>query len=186
MPGKRQLHPHLYDRLVSAGVQPAYPRPPPPSRWPILVAIVVPMLGIALGATTGSLAYDAILERGQSSEGWLMWAMALDGGGGGELAMLAWSRTAQGRFDEAATLLRAEAEVGGVPALRRAEAARALALGGRCSDARAELDLAGQALATTEKAGVPSAHGGSRDPAVDVIDDARAAVEQCATQRTVP
>jgi Zn-dependent protease with chaperone function len=29
--GKRQTHPHLYDRLLAAGVQPGYPRPQPPS-----------------------------------------------------------------------------------------------------------------------------------------------------------
>ncbi len=27
MPGKRQIHPHLYDRLLAAGVTPDYPRP---------------------------------------------------------------------------------------------------------------------------------------------------------------
>lgn len=30
MPGKRPVHPHLYDRLVSAGVTPTWPRPAPP------------------------------------------------------------------------------------------------------------------------------------------------------------
>lgn len=30
--GKRHVHPHLYDRLVAAGVPPAYPRPAPPPR----------------------------------------------------------------------------------------------------------------------------------------------------------
>jgi len=31
MPGKRHPHPHLYDRLLAAGVQPSYARPQPPS-----------------------------------------------------------------------------------------------------------------------------------------------------------
>ena len=30
---KHAVHPHLYDRLLAAGVVPAYPRPSPPSRW---------------------------------------------------------------------------------------------------------------------------------------------------------
>lgn len=30
MPGKHQIHPHLYDRLLAAGVTPDYPRPEPP------------------------------------------------------------------------------------------------------------------------------------------------------------
>ena len=33
MPGKRQIHPHFYDRMLAAGVTPAYPRPAPPSQW---------------------------------------------------------------------------------------------------------------------------------------------------------
>lgn len=33
MPGNRMVHPHLYDRMVSAGVTPDYPRPAPPARW---------------------------------------------------------------------------------------------------------------------------------------------------------
>jgi Zn-dependent protease with chaperone function len=32
MPGKRQLHPHLYDRLLAAGVTPDYPRPEAPDK----------------------------------------------------------------------------------------------------------------------------------------------------------
>ncbi len=33
MPGKRQVHPHLYDRLLAAGVAPDYPRPEPPATF---------------------------------------------------------------------------------------------------------------------------------------------------------
>lgn len=32
MPGKQMVHPHLYDRMLQAGVTPAYPRPAPPAR----------------------------------------------------------------------------------------------------------------------------------------------------------
>ena len=31
-PGKRQTHPHLYDRMLAAGITPSYPRPAAPSR----------------------------------------------------------------------------------------------------------------------------------------------------------
>jgi Zn-dependent protease with chaperone function len=31
--GKGGSHPHLYDRMLAAGVTPAYPRPAPPTRW---------------------------------------------------------------------------------------------------------------------------------------------------------
>ena len=37
MPGKRQVYPHLYDRMIAAGVTPDYARPkptPPETSWP--------------------------------------------------------------------------------------------------------------------------------------------------------
>ena len=47
MPGKRHVHPDLYDRLIAAGVQPDYPRPAKPSRlgWQgFLMAILFGLL----------------------------------------------------------------------------------------------------------------------------------------------
>jgi hypothetical protein len=41
MLGKRRPHPHLYDRLVAAGLTPSYPRPDPPSRSAIWLAVFV-------------------------------------------------------------------------------------------------------------------------------------------------
>ncbi len=40
----RQVHPHLYDRMVQAGVTPAYPRPLPPGpmAWPGWAALALP------------------------------------------------------------------------------------------------------------------------------------------------
>ena len=40
MSGKRKVHPHLYDRLLAAGVTPDYPRPKPPGRWGFLAAFL--------------------------------------------------------------------------------------------------------------------------------------------------
>ncbi len=39
MPGKRHVHPHLYDRLLAAGITPDYPRPKPPGRWGIAAGV---------------------------------------------------------------------------------------------------------------------------------------------------
>lgn len=36
---RRPTHPHLYDRLLAAGLTPDYPRPEPPSRWRGKVAV---------------------------------------------------------------------------------------------------------------------------------------------------
>ncbi len=45
----RQLHPHLYDRMIQAGVTPDYPRPLPPGlmAWPGWLALLFPV-GIAV------------------------------------------------------------------------------------------------------------------------------------------
>jgi len=37
---KRATHPHLYDRLAAAGINPAYPRPKPPPLWRAWIAIL--------------------------------------------------------------------------------------------------------------------------------------------------
>jgi Zn-dependent protease with chaperone function len=47
MPGAGSTHPHLYDRLVVAGVQPDYPRPKPPSRTRGAIAV---LLSLSLAA----------------------------------------------------------------------------------------------------------------------------------------
>ncbi|MDP1586289.1 MAG: M56 family metallopeptidase [Prosthecobacter sp.] len=44
MRGNNMVHPHLYDRMLAAGVTPDYPRPQPPGRmaWPGWAAFLVP------------------------------------------------------------------------------------------------------------------------------------------------
>jgi Zn-dependent protease with chaperone function len=51
MPGKRMVHPHLYDRLLSTGITPDYPRPKPPSRWGILAALFTVVINVLYLAT---------------------------------------------------------------------------------------------------------------------------------------
>ena len=53
MPRGRRTHPHLYDRMLAAGLTPDYPRPAPPGRitlpgWVIIAGIVVMALALAL------------------------------------------------------------------------------------------------------------------------------------------
>jgi len=47
--GKRKAHPHLYDRMLAAGIQPDYPRPAKPQsmRWSVF------LISIALGVLIG-------------------------------------------------------------------------------------------------------------------------------------
>ena len=49
MPGKRKIHPHLYDRLLAAGVTPDYPRPKPPARLGWSTVLLMVSLGALLG-----------------------------------------------------------------------------------------------------------------------------------------
>jgi Zn-dependent protease with chaperone function/tetratricopeptide (TPR) repeat protein len=46
--GKGQSHPHLYDRLLDAGVTPNFPRPKPPSRWGAVPAFAILFLNLGL------------------------------------------------------------------------------------------------------------------------------------------
>ena len=45
MRGNNMVHPHLYDRMLAAGVTPDYPRPQPPGRmaWPGWAAFLIPL-----------------------------------------------------------------------------------------------------------------------------------------------
>lgn len=49
---KRTLHPSLYDRMLSAGVQPEFERPAPPPSLPMYVGV---MMGVVLGVPLGLL-----------------------------------------------------------------------------------------------------------------------------------
>jgi hypothetical protein len=41
MPTKRLPHPHLYDRMVVAGVTPDFPRPDRPARWGSWLGVLI-------------------------------------------------------------------------------------------------------------------------------------------------
>ncbi|MSU56637.1 MAG: hypothetical protein EXS35_00375 [Pedosphaera sp.] len=58
MPGNRKVHPHLFDRMVAAGVTPAYDRPKPPEHvawttFPLCVVIGIE-IGIVLSHAEGT------------------------------------------------------------------------------------------------------------------------------------
>jgi hypothetical protein len=125
------MHPHLYDRLVSAGVQPSYPRPAPPPlrRGAIAIALVSP-LAFVLATVLG---HDAA----RSSEPRLLASIALAGGDPWQLGALAYLRHEAGDYHGAAALYRAEADLGVDHAL--SNLAIALANEGLCEDARESL-----------------------------------------------
>jgi hypothetical protein len=45
MRSNNMVHPHLYDRMLAAGVTPDYPRPQPPGRmaWPGWAVFLIPL-----------------------------------------------------------------------------------------------------------------------------------------------
>jgi Zn-dependent protease with chaperone function len=67
MPGKGRAHPHLYDRLVQAGVTPDWPRPAPPSLLASrVVAVVAVALALAVTFATGCALPDAPAESAET------------------------------------------------------------------------------------------------------------------------
>jgi Zn-dependent protease with chaperone function len=182
MPGKRQLHPHLYDRLVSAGVQPSYPRPAPPPRWPVVASLGSLVLGTALGYVAVEAGPGAMLRLGASNEPWQLVGAALDGGYGGELGQLAWIRRGQGQLEEAAVLFRAQSTLGPWPASYLAAASSALAEADRCAEASADLEAAQSLLGAPRPPAGELDDGTLPDPGPEAVASARADVAACETR----
>ncbi|MFO0891578.1 MAG: M48 family metalloprotease [Isosphaeraceae bacterium] len=82
MPSKRLTHPHLYDRIIEAGVQPDYPRPAPPGRWASLggfaCLLVAAFAGVQGVRYTASVLPGQILDR-ESAAFWRSGAGLADG-----------------------------------------------------------------------------------------------------------
>ncbi len=135
MPGRRAIHPHLYDRMIEAGMTPDFPRPEPPP-WPIrrlAVVIIVLTLGAWLALVPGA-AWVARTEVARHL------AIAVRGATAGDLAALARHRTVAG--DPGGALAFARGAVALAPrrlAYRIAEV-HALAAAGHADAAHARLD----------------------------------------------
>jgi len=54
-PDNKQTHPHLYDRMVAAGVTPDYPRPAKPRKMTGAGWLIIVAMGMAVGITMGQL-----------------------------------------------------------------------------------------------------------------------------------
>ena len=131
----QSTHPHLYDRLVAAGVEPAYPRPAPPSRWRSLGGLTVAVV-LALAPTAAAWMAPFWLEPSGGDEEQVALAyLALGQGGSWELGTLADLRLERGDADEAIVLYRAAASVAYAPGLELARLTMALAQEGRCGEA---------------------------------------------------
>jgi Zn-dependent protease with chaperone function len=48
---RRKTHPHLYDRMLAAGIQPDFPRPKPPNGFSTVYALLWVLIGAVIGFT---------------------------------------------------------------------------------------------------------------------------------------
>lgn len=167
--GKRRVHPHLYDRLLASGVQPDYPRPKPPPRWPSTAAMAAAILLVAvlsLGLRVGLL-LGSVMLRGHEPA--LLAFIAADGGEAAEAADLADLRDASGDHEAAAALFEAAVMLEPDDVYYAARLAILLARTGQCEAAVDYADLA--------------SHNLSQDPgdpfSRDWVDAARKAVSRC-------
>lgn len=135
LPGKRKVHPDLYDRLLAAGVTPGYERPSlPPKSIAVPVTLVVTVI-LAL-VPTGARLY--LGSRSWSHEGAAEWAILVTGGSTRQFGALADHRR-EDRPAEAVPLYWAALQ--GVPSrpLNRIHLASCLLDLGRVDDAAVEL-----------------------------------------------
>jgi Zn-dependent protease with chaperone function len=145
--GKRRVHPHLYDRLLAAGVQPAYPRPAPPPGWPARVGgiaavlvVGIAVLGLRVGLLLGSFAAGG-------SETVLQAVIGATGGEARDVAALADLRYARGDCGGAIALYEAAVVMDGLEARYPARLAVVLAGCGRCREAKDYVEMARWRLA---------------------------------------
>jgi hypothetical protein len=101
MPGKRAPHPHLYDRMVAAGVTPTYERPLPPPRGVRRTLILFAACAAALAPTTCAF---ILWQRVYRSQPVAEWATVLTGGSSASLAAISYHME-ESRFDHATTVL---------------------------------------------------------------------------------
>jgi Zn-dependent protease with chaperone function len=164
-PGSGGTHPHLYDRLLAAGIQPEFDRPSPPSRWRVSIGLSVsvglPVALLLAGLVAGLMVYQ--------DERLLHLALALRGGNARNLSDLAQQRFLQREWAAAATLYRAAGEIDGVSPWYPANEAIALAREGRCDESEA----AAREARRRYEARPPSAE------AARVVDQAWQAVAWC-------
>lgn len=168
-------HPDLYDRMVAAGVPPAYPRPErPPKRRLVLTLLVAPAVLMAVLIT---LKLAPTLWHARDRENLLpaRWAVSM-GGGPRELSDLAQIYARKGELKRAIQLLTACCKLNDEDALYPAMLARCLARDQQCGQAEAALadaDALAERYGTTDREDL-------------WLERARRALEVCRDEETAP
>jgi len=165
------VHPSLYDRMLSAGVQPAFEKPATMKPVPRWFAIAI---GAVIGGAFAFLALSSDFDEGRrTNEGNVLQALAFGNHGDVHLADLALIRFQRGDLDESIVLYRAAASM--QPGLPYAEANLAIALvrANRCEEAKLALEEARRRSAGREDKGTfPK-----------LLSDADRAVRSCLSRR---
>ncbi len=106
---RADVHPHLFDRMVAAGVEPGFPRPEPPSRLAARVGMLFVLPGFLMVFWVPMTL--RVLLHPWSEESRVV-ALGLAGGNAGDLVDLAADREARGDRDGARRLLDAARSLG--------------------------------------------------------------------------
>ncbi len=140
--GKRQTHPELYDRMVSAGAPPSYPRPAAPPRGPYFLGLLVVIVGMILGSVGLGLIARRIPCDMLDPQSAALWTSGALGGTFYETCTLGKTCHERGDWSRAMELYRAAAELDPSRAFGPAMAAGILAQRRRCMEADAPLQEA--------------------------------------------
>jgi Zn-dependent protease with chaperone function len=172
---RHATHPDLYDRLVAAGVVPSYKRPAPPSRFRMVLSVVVAStVAVALTGVAGF--GSAILFSDRGSESALLVSIAIDGGKARTLSDLALLRFHQDDRDAAVAFYRAASALDAGSAYYPANLAIVLA----------RMDRYEEAAASLEEAQLRLERSGNRDSATtDLVMVARQAVARCQARQAI-
>lgn len=138
----RPVHPHLYDRLVAAGISPRYPRPDPPSRKRLRAAIALSVALLTPAATLLSGLPILLMPAAVHSERASDVVIALEPGAE-PLLRRALLEDFRGRTQGALAFARAASALAPQSHEPLALAAMALARQGRCEESAAALEQAG-------------------------------------------
>ncbi len=140
LPGAGKTHPHLYDRLLSSGVTPTFPRPEAPKNGRSRVAV----FGLVVGAFAycgaifvGAAAFRAHAEVGAEER---LARFAVSGFSFFGVSQMAHEAYMKDDFAAAARLFQAAARLDRKMASAHYGAAQALAQANQCQTAEAELD----------------------------------------------
>jgi Zn-dependent protease with chaperone function len=136
---KRTIHPHLYDRLISAGIEPDYPRPLPPPRRAGTFCLILSLF-LAIAVNVGLLVARTIpVVFMPNNEPAQLWGLAAINGRAEEVCRLARLRLRDGDLEGAAALYRAACEMEDAGPGCFAGLAIALARLDRCDEASAAI-----------------------------------------------